>query len=126
MPPSRNAPAPEPDAEPTGFSEGQRSELKALIAEAVGSATPPATPTPGGPPPKTDDEWDAMSDRQRESWVRSLVDHELDELARVDADHRRDAEIEALKNAQKPEPERPPSTISKLQKWLWGDQQEKP
>jgi len=121
---SRSTPPADPAAPPTGgFSDEQRSELEAMIARAVGSSTPPNTPSgPSGPPTKTDDEWDAMSDRQRESWVRQLVDFRLDELARADADARRDAEIEALKSAKTVEPEKAPSVVTKLQKWLWGDE----
>ena len=119
------------DTRTSGFSEDERNELKALIAEAVGSAKPPE-PGPTGPPAKTDDEWDAMSDRQRESWVRKLVDFRLDELAREDADARRDAEIEALKQGLggKPEPEkspadRPPGFFDTVRKWMWGEQDPK-
>lgn len=118
------------DTRTSGFTEEERSELKALIAEAIGSATPPTPTGPTGPPPVTDDEWDKMSDRQREGWVRSLVDDTLDKLARDDADRRRDEEIESLK-AKQAEGEtapadRPPSPLDKLRKFLWGDEPAKP
>jgi hypothetical protein len=121
---TRNTP-PEPTGTATdtsGFSEDQRNELKSLIAEAVGSATPPATdPAKDAPKKVTDAEWDTMSDRQRESWVRQLVDFRLDELSRDDEIARQRAEIEALKADKTPAPEKAPSVVTKLQKMLWGD-----
>lgn len=118
MPPQ----APE-DTQTGGFTEEERNDLRDLIKEVVSGALPPPAPEKTGP---TDDEWDKMTDRARESWVRSLVDGKLDELAKLDADRRRDAEIDALKN-KKPEPEkeptdRPPSPLDKVRKFLWGDQ----
>ena len=114
---TKEPPAPEP-----AFSDAQKGELAAMIAEAVKSGTPPKAPNePTGPKKVTDDEWDNMSDRQRESWVRQLVDFRLDELVRMDADAERDrklAELEA--KTAKPEPERPPSVVSRLQSFLWG------
>jgi hypothetical protein len=121
---ARTPAAPEPEAPTSGFSEEQRSELRQLIAEAVGSATPPKAATPekaAGPKQVSDSEWDAMSDRQRESWVRQLVDFRLDELARDDEFARQRADIDALKADKTPEPEAPPSVVSKIQKFLWGE-----
>lgn len=120
---ARNAPSDPPEGT-EGFSPTQKTELAALIAEAVKGAKPPEAP-PAGPPGKTDDEWDAMSDRQRESWVRGLVDFRLDELSRDDETRRLAAEVEALKAgvssaAAKPEVEKSPGMVSKLQKLLWG------
>jgi hypothetical protein len=88
MPTSRNAPE---TTESSGFTEDQRSELRSIIAEVVGSATPPAAPaaSAAGPKQLSDSEWDALSDRQRESWVRQLVDFRLDVLARDDEVARR-------------------------------------
>jgi hypothetical protein len=124
---TRNPAPADPDESPGGFTEEQRSELEELIARAVGSAKPPeAKPAPAGPPAKSDDEWDAMSDRQRESWVRSLVDFRLDELSRDDEMARQRDEIEKLKNDKTPEPEKAPSVVSKIQKFLWGDPDSKP
>jgi hypothetical protein len=113
-------PPDEGDTRTSGFSEEQRGELRDLIAEAVGGAKPPPAPKEKVGPALTDSEWDAMSDRQRESWVRKLVDFRLDELAREDEIARHGADIDALKN-QKPEPEATPSVVTKLQRWLWGE-----
>jgi hypothetical protein len=119
MPTSRNAPE---TTESSGFTEDQRSELRSIIAEVVGAANPPAAPaTSSGPKQVSDSEWDAMSDRQRESWVRQLVDFRLDELSRDDEIARQRGEIEQLKNDKTPEPEAPPSVVSKIQKFLWGE-----
>lgn len=125
---TRNNPAPDPAPPPEGggFSPEQKSELTALIAEAVGSAKPPGQdPTQGGPKPVSDDDWDKMTDRARESWVRQLVDFRLDELAKEDDDARLRQEVEALKAAKTVEPEATPSVITKLQKFLWGAEREK-
>jgi hypothetical protein len=123
---TRNAPAADPDESPQGFTEEQRGELEEMIARVVAGAKPPeAKPAPAGPPAKSDDEWDAMSDRQRESWVRSLVDFRLDELSRDDEMARQRSEIDALKNDKTPEPEKVPSVVSKIQKFLWGDPDQK-
>lgn len=126
---TRSNPAPEPSSEPPaeGFTEGQRAELRALIAEAVGSAKAP-TPEPSsepkgakGPPQVSDAQWDVMSDRQRESYVRQIVDFRLDELARDDEIRAQRSELEKLKADKTPEPEDVPGPISKIQAWLWGD-----
>lgn len=95
-----------------------------MIQRAVGGAKPPAQPEPAKTPAVTDDEWDKMSDRQRESWVRSLVDDTLDKLRREDDDRRRDDEIRELQEAAKPkpEPEAVPDTITRLRKFIWGEQ----
>lgn len=115
-------PAPTKDS---GFTEEQRSELATLIAEAVGGAKPPAPEEqPSNVPQVSDDEWASMSDKSRQGYIESVVSHMLSELAHLDADQRRDAQIADLAN-QKPEPERPPSIVSKLQKLLWGDPDER-
>ena len=125
MPASRTQP-PEPESQESGFSEAQRSELRDLIAEAVGSAKPPNAPeAPAGPKKLTDTEWDAMGDRQRESWVRSLVDFRLDELAKDDEIRAQREDIERLKADKTPEPEKPPSVITRIQKFMWGDPEDK-
>jgi hypothetical protein len=114
--------APDPEAPATGFSDEQLGELRALIQEVVsGAKAPPAPEASAGPRQLRDDEWDAMSDRQRESWVRQLVDFRLDELARDDEVARQRVDIDALKADKTPEPEAPPSVVSRLQKFLWGD-----
>jgi len=118
---ARTPAAPEPEAPTSGFSEEQRSELRDLIAEVVGSSKPPPAPDKGPAPKVSDSEWDAMSDRQRESWVRQLVDFRLDELARDDEVARQRADIDALKADKTPEAEAPPSVVSKIQKFLWGE-----
>jgi hypothetical protein len=116
--PKEPAPSPEP-----AFSDTQRGELEAMIAKAVGGAKPPDTPAePQGPKAVTDDEWDKMPDRQRESWVRQLVDFRLDELMKMDADAERDRKLAELEAATKVVPEKPPSVASRIQSWLWGSE----
>jgi hypothetical protein len=121
--PTRNTPSPEPDAQTSGFTEDQRSELRQIIEEVVGRATPPAPAAEkaSGPRRLSDSEWDSMSDRAREGWVRELVDSELDRLARDDEVARQRADIDALKADKTPEPEAPPSVVTKIQKFLWGE-----
>lgn len=118
---------PAASTETSGFTEEERNELKALIAEAVGSAKPPAG-EPAKPELKrpTDDEWDGMSDRAKESWVRKLVDGRLAELAKEDEDAQLRAKVDAIaaEKDKKPEPEAAPSVVSKLQKFLWGEPKE--
>lgn len=123
--PTRNAPPPEPEQQSSGFSEEQRSELRELIAEVVAGAKPPKAPeapeAPQGPRQLSDSEWDVMSDRQRESWVRQLVDFRLDELSRDDEIRAQRDDIERLKADKTPEPEAPPSVVTKIQKFIWGE-----
>jgi hypothetical protein len=106
-----------------GFTDEEKNDLRELIKEVVGSATPPAT-TPTGPPAVTDADWDKMTDRARESWVRDLVDGKLNDLVKLDADKRRDDEIASLKKAkeegEQPPADAPPRPIDKLRKFLWG------
>jgi len=117
--------APEPDAQPTGFSEEQRSELRALIAEVVGGdKAPPQIQTPARQK-VTDSDWDGASDRQRESWVRQMVDDELERLAKDDEIRSQREDIERLKQDKTPEPEAPPNVVTRLQKFLWGDPEDK-
>ena len=120
MPPTRSTPTEPPETD-DGFSQTQKTQLSEMIAAAVNGAKPPAT-EPTGPKKLTDDEWDAMTDRGRESWVRKLVDFRLDELSKDDEQRRLATEVEALKSglSQKPEPEKTPGTLSRLQKLLWG------
>lgn len=113
------------EAPPADLSPEQRTAFDAYIEELSQLGKPPEAP-PGstGPKPVTDAQWDAMTDRARESWVRQLVDGRLDDLARDDEIARHAAEIEALK--QKPEPEgtptgQMPTALQKLQKFLWGE-----
>lgn len=116
-----------PSTDTSAFSEEQRLELAALIAEAVKGGAPPDKIQPKEGPKITDDEWAAMSDRQRQSFITSVVDHRLDELARLDADADRDRKIAELQaqGAKKPEPEQAPSVWTKLQGVLWGTQEAK-
>jgi hypothetical protein len=122
---ARSSPAPEPSTD-DGFNETQKSQLADMIAAAVGGAKPPE-PDKSQLPKLSDDEWDALTDRGKESWVRKLVDGELDRLFKDDEQRRLAADVEALKaGAGKPEPEKTPagptnSFTAKLQKLLWGD-----
>lgn len=122
-------PAKPAEAPPEGVSPEQRAALDAYVNElsALGGPAPP--PPPEKPAPVTEDQWANMTDRGRENWVASTVGWILDDLAKLDADRRRDAEIEALKGA-KMEPEvspadKPPTLFEKFQKFMWGDQREK-
>ncbi|HUO47999.1 MAG TPA: hypothetical protein VMU09_04115 [Acidimicrobiales bacterium] len=114
------------------FSDEQKSELAEMIAEAVKGAKPPEqpAPAPAGPRAVTDAEWDTMSDRARESWVRQLVDFRLEELGRQDADAERDRKIAELEKAkaaaEAPPGDRPPTIIDKLRGFLWGSEPDKP
>jgi hypothetical protein len=115
---------PDPSAA-TGFSEEEKGELRQLIAEAIGSVTPPKAEPTSTAPAVTDDEWDKMTDRARESYVKNVVSDVLDSLRRDDEIARQGAEIDALK--QKPEPEgtpqdSPPGLLQKIQKLVWGEQ----
>ena len=70
---------------PPEITPDERAAFDQYVKELTQLGTPPkADPTPTGPKPVTDAEWDKMSDRQRESWVRQLVDGRLDDLARED------------------------------------------
>lgn len=103
------------------FTEEQRAELVALIAEATkGGEAPPPDALPKDAPKVTDAEWDSMSDRHKQSWIKSVVDHHLGELSRKDADAERDARLAELEARKAPEPERAPSVWSRLQGVLWG------
>jgi hypothetical protein len=110
-------------------SDDQRAALDAYVNELEQlKGTPPPAP-PERPAAVSDDEWSKMTDRARENWVSNEVGWNLQQLAKLDADKRRDAEIDALKNA-KPEPEASPqgpmpTLLQKFQKFLWGDQDAK-
>jgi hypothetical protein len=114
-----------PEGDPPGISPEDRAAFDTYVEELSQLGTPPkAEPGPTGPKPVTDAQWDAMTDRARESWVRQMVDSRLDDLSRDDEIARHAAEIEALKN--KPEPEgtpagQMPTMFQKLQKLLWGE-----
>ena len=110
---------------PADLSPEQRSAFDAYVEELAQLGEPPKDP-PGStaPKPVTDAQWDAMSDRARESCVRQLVDSRLDDLSRDDEIARHAAEIERLKN--KPESEgtpagQMPTALQKLQRFLWGE-----
>jgi hypothetical protein len=96
-----------PEGAPPDISPEQRTAFDAYIEELAQLGKPPESAPPTGPKPVTDAQWDAMSDRQRESWVRQLVDGRLDDLSRDDEIARHAAEIERLKN--KPEAEGTPA-----------------
>jgi hypothetical protein len=112
-------PSPDPSAD-DGFNETQKSQLSEMIAAAVGGAKPPET-VKDGPKPVTDDQWDNMSDRSRESFVRQIVDAELDRLVKEDETRSLAADVAALKAGVKLEPEKTPGMMTKLQKLIWGD-----
>lgn len=120
---TRNAP---PVAEE--MSTEQRAAFDTYVNELaqLGGPAPPAPPDK--PPVLTDAQWNNLPDRQRENWVSDQVGWILQELAKLDADKRRDADIQALQAAKKtPEPEGTPTGPmpgwqAKLQRFLWGDQ----
>lgn len=113
---------------PPDLSPEQRTAFDTYVEELSQLGTPPkADPGPTGPKPVTDAQWDAMTDRARESWVRQLVDTRLDDLSRDDEIARHAQAIEDLK--KKPETEGTPAgpmptTLQKLQKFLWGEPKE--
>jgi hypothetical protein len=117
---TRKPPEGSPDIDPD-----QRAALDQYVTEMAQLSTAPKTDdNPAGPKPVTDAQWDAMTDRAKESWVRQLVDSRLDDLSRDDEIARHAAEIEALK--KKPEVEgtpagQIPTFMQKLQKFLWGE-----
>jgi hypothetical protein len=119
-----------PAAPPEGVSPEQRQAFDAYIRELDElKQTPPPAP-PERPKPVSDDEFDAMTDRKRETYIANTVGWILEDIAKLDADKRRDAEIEALKN-QKPEPEvapqeKLPTLLQRFQKFMWGDEPAKP
>jgi hypothetical protein len=90
-----------------------------MIADAVSGTKPPPT-EPAGPKKVSDSEWDDMTDRKRESWVRELVDFRLLELEKDDEIRQLAAKVNGL-SAEKPEPEVSPGIKTKLQKLIWGD-----
>lgn len=109
------------DTKTSGFSEEQRGEIAALVAELIkGDKPPPSAPER---PTVTDSQWDEMTDRKRESFVRDMVVSVLDDLAKQDDEARLRDDVEKLLKADKtPEPEAPPSVVTRLQRWLWGDE----
>jgi hypothetical protein len=118
---TRNTPPESGDTQTSRFSEEERSELSQLIADAVkGGSAPVVDEGPKGPKKLSDSEWDDMTDRAREKWVRELVDFRLDELAKNDDDRQLREKVDALAD-RKPEPEAVPSTWSKVQRLIWGD-----
>jgi hypothetical protein len=118
----------DPTPQPTVPPE-QRAALDAYVTELSELDRKPPPAPPERPAPVSDDEWSKMTDRARENWVSNEVGWNLQQLAKLDADRRRDAEIEELKN-RKPEPEgtpqeKMPTLLQKLQKFLWGEQDTK-
>jgi hypothetical protein len=113
---------------PEGLSPEQRTAFDRYIEELSELDTAPnPSGGDGGPNPVTDAEWDKMTDRQRESWVRELVDGRLDKLAADAEAAQLRADVEALRQKQESEgtPQGPmPSGFKKLQKWLWGEPKE--
>jgi hypothetical protein len=126
MAPRTTSTDPATDPAPAGFSDEQKSQLEEMIKAAVGGAKPPGGEQPTERPRPTDDQWDAMSDRQRETWVRQEVDWRIDELVKLDEDRKLREKVDALAaDKDKPEPEVTPTPWNKLQKWLWGSDPEK-
>lgn len=115
-----------PPAPPEGISPEQRAAMDAYITELsqVGGAPPPAPPEQ--PAVVSDEEFDGMTDRKRETYIANTVGWILEEIAKLDADRKRDADIEALKNkAAEPEvppADAPPTLLQKFQKFMWGEQ----
>jgi len=111
----------------------QRASFDAYVNELAQLGSPPPHPGEGtgGPKKVTDAEWDSMTDRQRESWVRQLVDFRLDELSRDDEIARQRRELDELKNAKTPEVEgtpkgQMPTMLQRLSRFLWGSEPDKP
>jgi hypothetical protein len=107
-------------------SDDQRAALDAYVNELSQLGGTPPPPPPERPAAVSDDEWSKMTDRARENWVSNEVGWNLQQLAKLDADNRRDAEIAALKD-KKPEPEigpqeKLPTLLQKFQRFMWGDQ----
>jgi hypothetical protein len=114
------------EAEPfTPEQETRLGEIVAGVLAGSGGKAPTQTGK-GGKTPPTDDEWDNMSPRARESWVRDLVGERLGELKRDDEFNALRKEVDDLKAgggappASAPPAERAPSVLSALGAWLWG------
>ncbi len=117
----RQAPAEPPATPPGGVSPEQRAALDAYVNEMAQLGGPPPAAPPERPRPVTDDEWDNMPEKSRQNWVANEVGWILQELAKLDADRKRDAEIEALKNKPEPEvqpQEKLPTWAEKIQKFM--------
>lgn len=106
---------------PDGFSDTQKTELSEMIAAAVGSAKPPGDDPPK--PPVSDDEWSAWSDRKREGYVTSLVQHALEGITRNKKVDELEATVDELKKPKATEPEQKPTLMTALQRMIWGDPQ---
>jgi len=122
---TRNRPASDPADPPEGVSPEQRAALDAYVNELEQlKGTPPPAP-PERPAPVSDDDWAGMPDRQRENWVSNEVGWTLQQLAKLDADRRRDEEIAALKSKPEPEvqpQEKMPTLLDKFRKFMWGSE----
>jgi hypothetical protein len=115
-----------PPEPPPTVSPEQRAALDAYVTELSELEKPAPPAPPERPAPVSDDDWSKMTDRARENWVSNEVGWNLQQLAKLDADRRRDAEIEALKT-QKPEVEKTPqekmpTLLQRVQKFMWGEQ----
>jgi hypothetical protein len=124
---ARNAPASDPPAapEPEGFNEAQLGQIEAMVQKVLGSGKPPPA-APEGPPAVTDEQYDRMTDRQREAHVRDTVVSELERLQREDEAARLREDVDALKNPPPPAVEATPSPWNRMQKFLWGSDPDKP
>lgn len=126
------------------LSDDDKNEISAMIAEASAQSRPPAPRRSSGTtraePAMEQSEWERMSDRQRQSYVREMVE---DHLATLDAEAER-AELrreneELRKQVSEwekggrrgPKPkvaagddkrtEEAPTIVTKAYRWLFGD-----
>ena len=122
------------------LDDDDKAEIAEMIAEASKRSTPP-TRAPRGEPPKAQGEWEQMTDRDRQTYVRQMVE---EANASLDAEYERESlkrENEELKKKvadwekQGKKGARPtraslgdgkaeeaaPSVVSKAYKWLFGE-----
>lgn len=115
----------DPSASEAPTVEDRLDRIEQMISDLAGSAKAP-DPGEAKTPKLSDDEWDALTDRGKESWVRRLVEGEIERVRAADKDRQRDAEIDDLKKkVERPEPERAPSITTRIQEWLWGAEPKK-
>ena len=103
--------------EDDAFTPEQESRLKELLREAVGGGKQDDSKNDKAPPAVSDDEWNAMSDRRRESYVEGLVKEQFDKLRMSNKVDDIASKIDKLDT----QPEEKPKVLSSLTRWLWGD-----